>query len=467
MNTFWQILRYDWRQLARSKNLKIISVLALVLGAYAIFYGKNQLNRQWDTIRTLEQDEKARLDSLHSWASLDTNVVGNKAKWEKATDPYLVNVPEGYRWAIHYPTPTAALSLGMRDLYPFYMDVWGRAIHRHIYQTEIHNPQKLQAGHFDLSFVMVYLLPLLLIALSYNLLSSEKEQGTLALLLSQPIQLSQIILAKLCLRFLISVVFVLIISLIAGLMASLSFSDTLFWTGLSLAYGLFWVSIIFVVVSWHKTSAFNAVALLASWLLLVLVLPALAQQLISLWKPIDRSRLEYLVRDEYSQERPDSVVMKQYYAWYPERTNTDTSSSWHFTRTYYARNEQLDSTLAPYVKNYEAQIKSQESVVKTLNWVLPAANAQDGFNILAATDAAAHRNYIEQIIAFHTQWNEYFVPKKFKDIRLKPTDYQDFPQYNYQSPKRLGDVAWSIAQLLIGALVLVVVGWRGLRSILD
>ena len=35
-------------------------------------------------------------------------------------------------------------------------------------------------GRFDLAFVTVYLLPLLVLALSYNVLSEEREQGTLA-----------------------------------------------------------------------------------------------------------------------------------------------------------------------------------------------------------------------------------------------------------------------------------------------
>jgi ABC-2 type transport system permease protein len=47
----------------------------------------------------------------------------------------------------------------------------------------------------------VFLFPLRILALSYNLLSAEREQGTLALVLSQPVRLSTVVLGKLVARF--------------------------------------------------------------------------------------------------------------------------------------------------------------------------------------------------------------------------------------------------------------------------
>ena len=51
-------------------------------------------------------------------------------------------------------------------------------------------------GRFDLAFVLIYLYPLLILALTYNLLSAEKEQGTLALALSQPVSLRTLVSAR-------------------------------------------------------------------------------------------------------------------------------------------------------------------------------------------------------------------------------------------------------------------------------
>ena len=51
---------------------------------------------------------------------------------------------------------------------------------------EVESPLNLMVGRFDLTFVVIYLLPLLVLALSFNVLSEEREQGTLALTCCSP-----------------------------------------------------------------------------------------------------------------------------------------------------------------------------------------------------------------------------------------------------------------------------------------
>lgn len=301
MQQFLLILKNDWLILRRGKALKMVVTLAMAAGLYSLFYGKTVIDRQRETIATLQKDEKTRLDSLEAWAKLDTSIAANKAKWETATSAYEVNVPEGYRYAIYTPSDITPLSIGMRDLFPYYQDVWGRAIYRQIFQQEIANPQKLAVGHFDWAFVVIFILPLLLIVLSYNMLSSEKEQGTYSLLLAQPVSLRQIVLAKLSLRAALMVGFLAVISVLSVFVLGINFSENgglwLRFFLVALAYGLFWLAVILAVVSFQKSSAFNALTLLAVWILLIVVLPAFTQQWLTVSQPIDRSMFENLVRD--------------------------------------------------------------------------------------------------------------------------------------------------------------------------
>jgi ABC-2 type transport system permease protein len=69
-----------------------------------------------------------------------------------------------------------------------------------IHNNDIENPSHLLSGHFDLAFVIVYLFPLLIFALSYNLLSAEREIGTLRLLMSQPLALRTLVPGKVLVR---------------------------------------------------------------------------------------------------------------------------------------------------------------------------------------------------------------------------------------------------------------------------
>lgn len=474
MNTFLLILKNDWRLLMRGRSLTILAGLALLSGLYALVYGQTFVRRQEATIADLRRDERTRLDSLAAWARLDTSVAGNrtadrKEKWAKATSAYDVNVPEGYRFAVHEPSALTPLSPGMRDLFPYYQDVWGRAIFRQVFQQEIANPQKLSVGHFDWAFVVIFLLPLLLIALSYNLLSAENELGTYALLRSQPVTLRQIVLAKLSLRLLLVLGFLVDITLLAVPMLGIDLAEN---GGLlarfllvSVAYGLFWGAVIFSVVSFQKTSAFNALTLLGCWLVLVLALPTLLQQALTISQPIDRTTFENLVRDEYSQEQPDSVVLKPYYARHPTRYfPNDTAKRDPDLRAYYARNEQVDLTLAPLVGQYEAAVTAREATVSRWNWLLPAVNALELFNGLAGTSAAAHRDYIRQIRAFHGRWNDFFLPKVFKNERLTPADYARFPAWQFQSTAPGFSISAGLLKLLLLTGVVFGLGWFRLRQ---
>lgn len=51
------------------------------------------------------------------------------------------------------------------------------ALHAQFHESEVFNPELALAGRFDLAFVLVYLVPLFLIALLYDQVSSERQAG--------------------------------------------------------------------------------------------------------------------------------------------------------------------------------------------------------------------------------------------------------------------------------------------------
>src|SRR6266508_4576303 len=124
----------------------------------------------------------------------------------KAPNPRLPSVAAsrtGPRYALAPPAPLAALAVGQSDLYPYYFKVTSQSKQTFTANDEIENPTNLLAGRFDLAFVIIYLYPLLILALSYNLISAEREQGTLAMLMSQPVSLRTFASGKIGLRALV------------------------------------------------------------------------------------------------------------------------------------------------------------------------------------------------------------------------------------------------------------------------
>ncbi|MCA6106178.1 ABC transporter permease [Bradyrhizobium cenepequi] len=98
--------------------------------------------------------------------------------------------------------PLAALAIGQSDMMPNYYRISYLSKVQFMYDTEIENPWNLLSGHFDLAFVIVFVLPLLVTTLGYNLLSAEREHGTLRMLCSQPLSVATLLTGKLVVRML-------------------------------------------------------------------------------------------------------------------------------------------------------------------------------------------------------------------------------------------------------------------------
>ena len=89
-------------------------------------------------------------------------------------------------------------------------------------------------------------LPLLILALSYNLLSVEREQGTLRMLLSQPLTLATLVLGKITVRAVVLGCVALMVPVLGLLLArpeTRAPAQLLLlgcWAVLVVAYAAFW-----------------------------------------------------------------------------------------------------------------------------------------------------------------------------------------------------------------------------------
>lgn len=207
MKTIFHILPFEWKSLWRSNLIKVLLVVVLGAGIYGIYFGKFEIDKQELRIAEVQQYERQQFDSLLIWAQLDTSIAENKSKYEFAMSPVGVGWTKHFTYYMTNETPAlAGLCLGQRDLYPVYYGFNVTDLARQVNTAELANPMKLLTGNFDLSYVIVFLFPLLVVALFYNLYAGEREGGTLSLLQSQPVSLATILLSKALLRLVIVLV---------------------------------------------------------------------------------------------------------------------------------------------------------------------------------------------------------------------------------------------------------------------
>ncbi|XSC48563.1 ABC transporter permease [Bradyrhizobium sp. RDT10] len=149
----------------------------------------------------------------------------------------------------------------------------------------------LLSGHFDLAFVIVFVLPLLVTTLGYNLLSAEREHGTLRMLCSQPLSIATLMTGKVVVRMLALLAIVIPVPLVVLLLIRPEARGAeqlvlmLSWSALVAAYSLFWFAVAALVNTVGRSSSTNALIMVALWTIFVLILPVTMNLAVGLVSP--------------------------------------------------------------------------------------------------------------------------------------------------------------------------------------
>ena len=155
------------------------------------------------------------------------------------------------------------------------------------FADEIDNPANLMSGATDLAFLVVFVYPLVVLAMAFNLLAGEREQGTLAMGCLGG--LSAALAGKLAARVAAPIAATLL-AVAAGVwifagwerLASPGFAALLI---VVLLYGLFWAALAAAVDGLGRSSAFNALTLIGAWVAITMILPAAINSLAAFAHP--------------------------------------------------------------------------------------------------------------------------------------------------------------------------------------
>ena len=199
--TLRTVLRNEWRLLVADRALVLALLGFVLLFGYALANGLAWTDFQDRTLSLVRSGNVERVEALGTELEAIANGALPSSPFRDPRSPTVLGGASGAHTAVLEPGPLTALAVGQTDLLPWYYDVSIYTNESSLLQNgEIENPLNLLVGRFDLAFVTVYLLPLLILALGFNVLSGEREQGTLALTLSQPVSVRSVVSAKLLFR---------------------------------------------------------------------------------------------------------------------------------------------------------------------------------------------------------------------------------------------------------------------------
>lgn len=440
-----QFFKLEWLNLRRSPALIGGLILIVLCGIYAVFYGKTQLDKHHAIIAKMQTAYEENEAKLQKKLTTDTlpNIIGNRTNAIVA----------------HTPTPWAALSLGVRDVQPNTYSIRYWQLTGQIFAAEIGNPLKWLTGNFDLAFVITYLLPLLLIALSFNVLSLEKELGTLPFLLSNGAILRGIVVSKLGFRLAIAFGLIAVLTAIGMFTTGAGFSEkTGIWLFAALLYAAFWLAAAWWVASFQRNSAFNAMALLGVWLLLVVVLPSVVNLAASTFYPTSvRHSFTHEAREKmdkmwYAFDEPayQKSVLDDFHKKYSQLPR-DTSNYNYDDKVMFAAYERYDAEMMPLVQAYFAETSARDAFAQNASFLSPATLTQTIFNEVAETNWRHQHHFLTELQAFHQQLKVHFFEKIYANKPFSKADYAAIPRFKHQS---VGSTNVAVPMLLMGVLTL-------------
>ncbi len=434
----FHILRFEFKQLLTNRLLWWVSATLTVSIFFAVYNGKTEMTSKQTIIKELGEEEAKRYNKFKlDFDSLNAGTKKAKLAWHQ--DPRTALTIGMFRnsgkYAILEPAPLSFISTGQSDIEIFYSKVSYLSDILQTNNINFENPFNIATGQFDLAFVLVFLFPLLVIALTYNILSSEREQGTLPLLLSQPVQIKHWLVAKLTFRFGFLLLTVFTLLLLSFAIFSVDFIVLGFFH-LILAitlYTLFWFTLSFFINLLAKSSAVNTLLLLATWLLFVFIIPSLANMMATNLYPVpSRAELVNAKRQaEQETERNKQAVLTKFYQAHPQLVQKaeKEQSNEDFYREYVTLHEVIDEQVAKVQQVFDYQLEGQQVFANQFQYFSPAVLMQNAFNEIAETDSKFYKIFQKNIMAYQQNWKAFFKPKFINDEKMTIETFAQIPVY--------------------------------------
>ena len=443
----------------RREGLAIWTLAAFMVSTIAAAAnGRALLESQRTTADTLQEQSRELIDALAAQAErgVEAATSAGSAGFSVLSQPVVLPA-----------APASPLAIGMHDLLPSHYEVTARGAHVFLARTELDSPLRLSLGNFDVAFVIVWLLPLVVIGLMFNVVSAERERGVLALALAAGRSPRRFVLGK-CLARLVTLLSALWASLLvaAGVAGvSLAHADGLWlysgWLCGATLYALFWFALALLVNSRATASDRNATTLIGAWLILVILAPASTNLVATTVFPApSRVELTTELREATAQADADAAATRdRYFFDHPDMQGQDMDQHEYF-RSIASSEAAIARSMLPLLARFETQAERQQSIVEALQYLSPGTLSWQLLTGLSGTDGARHREFRAQTLRFHERWTEFFVTRLEANRPLARADYSALPRFEFREPPVTASLRRAAGPLaMLALLVLCILGW--------
>lgn len=454
----------EWFLLRRDRALILTWTLFAILCLLAAGQGALSLHRQVKSATEARaQDEESRRYAVAYAAQLNQGRAGEPELFRDPRRAGPVGRFQILPAACLPPLPLESICAHTLQTRPAYWRVSTDLRQSFMTLRELENPERMAAGSFDLEFVLVFLLPLLLITTCYSVLAGDRDQGLLRLLLAQPISATRLLAQRLAWRGGLSLALALLAVLGAATLGYLGSPGSL--TGLpqvSLLVGAYtsvWVSLSAWLTTLSSRGATAILRLASLWLVLVIVLPGTlglaARELFPL-----PSRIEFLdrFRDESHRLNLERAArLNNFMEDHPEFAAAGVNPD-DFYQKRLVLDQELEDGLAELENGFRDRAEAQRKLRAKLAAVSPALLFDVALQESCQADARRFAAFEAQVVAFHRDLRKFYTPFVFGGQPF--TAHQSIPRFTFREQElapphlgagwaTLGLLAWSVGFLLL------------------
>ena len=400
MKNYFIITLNELNHLKRSK-FKIIS---LILYTIAIIYscqnGFELYKKHNSEINIINENIKESInENILQYKQIESGEI-DKPRRDPTTPYWAIRNTSSY--VFKHPSKLMTFSVGQSEQYGYYKYIknWSTVFDNDL-AKEIANPERLAIGTLDFSFVFLFLTPILLIILLFNIGGLEKDLG-----FDQLIYLNNIS-KKTWLFFRFIFYYISIIIIIVSLMIPYTFITGAIFDQIQpliklfliiIFYQLFWFGIFYFINIFGNGSSDQAIKMISIWLIFCIIIPGTIHQISTIKYPLNYMT-EYIdtnrdISNDIFELSSDSLQIKLLNA-YPQLKNTFFGTDTTIRKSII--NRSLSGLINILNKDISDKIEkrneSKNNFIKNLSLINPVIFFQNKINSITQTDYYTYKQF--------------------------------------------------------------------------
>ena len=433
MKKYLEITLIEILHLTRSP-FKIISILLYIIAViYGCQNGYNLFKKHNKEIISIKVDYDKSIDKmLDKYDEIENGTLNNSRR--DPTTPYwaIWNTPS---YAFKYPSSMMVFSLGQSEQYGYYKRVtnWSSTFDNDLAE-EIANPERLAMGTLDFNFVLIYLTPILLIILLFNIGGLEKDLNFDNLIYVNNISKKNWLLSRFSFYFVLLNIILFVLLIPYGLLSAVFQNEAISFLKLSLLiliYNLIWFLIFYLINYWGKNSPDHAIKMISTWLVFCIIIPGAFHQVASL-KYSTNYMTDYLdvSRDQRYGifDLPADTLQSKLLKIFPKLQNTIYAADTSLNKSIVDKSiSGLVNVLnKEVVKKIEKSNDDKNQFVKSYFILNPVVYFQNKINSFTKTDYYAYKSYRKHIQSIIDKKIDLILVETWNNVNVNKGKYNQY-----------------------------------------